>query len=163
MNVTSALSIDAIRLARLLCGASVCSMGWRPSIQGWLINPWGAMTIVCVLGMVGIALNGLFIMPAAHEELDATGCLASLCERFIGMARQVSVTTIASFASLVFVGRVFVVTARCGHSSRCWESGVFGTVPCACSQFAADKNAIDERGIDRIKPMYATLKVSRKS
>ena len=106
------LSLGSFRLALLLFGVAGLSVGLG-ILTLWLFDyPWGFMSMVGMMGMIGVAVNDSIVVLAAIRSLPAEQSRDknAILEKVMGSTRHIlstTLTTIVGFTPLYLYGGDF--------------------------------------------------------
>ena len=122
MVVTLVACVNSFRLAGVLFWVAFLAVGFSVGTL-WLFDlPWGFMSIVGMMGMIGIAVNDSIVVLASLQELPEdqreNRFAVSECVRHnLRHVIATTLTTVAGFAPLVLSGGDFwppVALSICG-------------------------------------------------
>ena len=112
MVATLILAVGSFRLAALLFVVAGLSIGLGLGGLYLAGYAWGFMSVVAIMGMIGIAVNDSIVVLAAIRDLpaDKKGDLNAIAEKIVGATRHIlstTFTTIVGFAPLFLFGGEF--------------------------------------------------------
>lgn len=112
MIVSIVAAVGSFRIMLVLFIVAGLSVGFGLGAL-WLVDlPWGFMSIVGIMAMIGIAVNDSIVVFAALEQLprDQQSDPVSIAKCVVGNTRHIvatSLTTVAGFAPLFLAGGEF--------------------------------------------------------
>ena len=112
MAAALVLTFNSFRLAAVIGAVGFLSVGLALLAVATFGAPFGFMTIVGAMGLIGIAINDSIVVLAALEENEAAargdvGAAVLVVRRASRHVISTSLTTIAGFAPLILAGGAF--------------------------------------------------------
>ena len=150
MIATMVISLRSFRYAALLFLVAGLSVGFSLGALSLVGYPWGFMSMVAMMGMIGVAVNDSIVVLAAIRELPPEDLgLDQIAERVVASTRHVistTMTTLFGFTPLFLFGGEFWSPVAVVISGGVGGATLLALVLMPCSYIVLDRSRGGIRG-----------------